>query len=166
MDVNKANAINPLGHDGPKKERKPGSEEEKQEENKDADGQEAEESPWAGAEAFAVGRRNVPHAVRISLSSVPHRAQVEEALEIIADLLEGCLPSFGGAYLRRVWHLLDEAVGLGLPMTLSVAGFAIALFAWHIDWSQNARHFSAVFLFASIAAIAYYEFWNPINRPR
>lgn len=44
----------------------------------------------AGAEAFAVGRRNVPHAVRISLASVPHRAQVEKALEIIADLLEGC----------------------------------------------------------------------------
>jgi len=54
MDVNKANAINPLGHDGPKKEPKPGSEEEKQEENEDADGQEAEKSPWAGAEAFAV----------------------------------------------------------------------------------------------------------------
>ncbi|MDA0306878.1 MAG: diguanylate cyclase, partial [Proteobacteria bacterium] len=52
--MNKANAINPLGHDGPKKERKPGSEEEKQEENKDAGGQETEESPWAGAEAFAV----------------------------------------------------------------------------------------------------------------
>lgn len=54
MDVNKANAVNPLGHSGLKKERKPGSEEEKQEENKDADGQEAEQSPWAGAEAFAV----------------------------------------------------------------------------------------------------------------
>lgn len=54
MDVNKANAINPLGQSGPKKEQKPGSEEEKQEEGKDADGQEAGESPWARAEAFAV----------------------------------------------------------------------------------------------------------------
>ena len=38
------------------------------------------------------------------------------------QLLEECLPSFGGAFLRRLWTLLDEAVGLGLPMTLSVAG--------------------------------------------
>jgi DNA-binding transcriptional MocR family regulator len=44
----------------------------------------------AGAEAFAVGRKNVPHAVRISISSVPHRAQLQEGLEIIADLLDGC----------------------------------------------------------------------------
>lgn len=38
------------------------------------------------------------------------------------QLLEQCLPSFGGAFLRRLWTLLDEAVGRGLPMTLSVAG--------------------------------------------
>jgi deoxyhypusine synthase len=37
-------------------------------------------------------------------------------------LMEDCFPSFGGAFLRRVWKLLDEAVGRGLPMTLSVSG--------------------------------------------
>jgi len=37
-------------------------------------------------------------------------------------LFERSLPSFGGAYLRRIWELLDEAVGRGLPLTLSVAG--------------------------------------------
>lgn len=54
MDVNKANAINPLGQGGLKKDPKPSSQEEEQEEDKDADGQGAGESPWAGAEAFAV----------------------------------------------------------------------------------------------------------------
>jgi len=37
-------------------------------------------------------------------------------------LIEQCFPSFGGAFLRRIWLLLDGAVGQGLPMTLSVAG--------------------------------------------
>jgi deoxyhypusine synthase len=37
-------------------------------------------------------------------------------------LLEECLPAFGGAYLRRLWQLLDEAIGRGIPLTLAVAG--------------------------------------------
>lgn len=46
---------------------------------------------------------------------------VTEALTL-EELLSECLPSFGGAYLRRLWTLLDQAVGQGLPMTLAVAG--------------------------------------------
>ena len=42
--------------------------------------------------------------------------------ESLDQLLEHSLPSFGGAYLRRVWTLLDECVGKGLPMTVSIAG--------------------------------------------
>jgi deoxyhypusine synthase len=37
-------------------------------------------------------------------------------------LIEGSFPSFGGAFLRRTWELLDRAVGSGVPLTLSVAG--------------------------------------------
>jgi deoxyhypusine synthase len=37
-------------------------------------------------------------------------------------LLERSFPSFGGAFLRRIWELLDAAVGSGVPMTLSVSG--------------------------------------------
>ena len=42
--------------------------------------------------------------------------------EGLDQFLEQCFPSFGGAYLRRVWKLLDEAIGRGIPMTLAVAG--------------------------------------------
>ena len=42
--------------------------------------------------------------------------------ETLAELLSDCLPSFGGGYLRRVWNLLDKAIGEGIPMTLSVSG--------------------------------------------
>lgn len=45
-----------------------------------------------------------------------------EEVSSLDELLEGCLPSFGGAYLRRIWELLDESVGRGVPMTLAVAG--------------------------------------------
>ncbi len=41
----------------------------------------------APAEAFAVGRAPVPHAVRIGLSAARDRAQLDRALGILADLL-------------------------------------------------------------------------------
>lgn len=41
----------------------------------------------APAEAFAVGRAPVPHAVRIGLSAARDRAQLDRALAVIADLL-------------------------------------------------------------------------------
>jgi mannosyltransferase len=47
----------------------------------------------------------------------------------------------------------------GRTMSL-VAGLLLALSPWHIDWSQNARHFSAVFLFAVICVTAFYLFWE------
>ncbi len=44
----------------------------------------------AGAEAFAVGRRDVPHAVRVCIGSVPRREDLRRGLEILGEVLEGC----------------------------------------------------------------------------
>lgn len=49
------------------------------------------------------------------------------------ELIEGCLPSFGGGYVRRLWTLLDDAVGQGLPMTLSAAG-PVTASGQHYAW--------------------------------
>jgi len=49
------------------------------------------------------------------------------------ELLESCLPSFGGGYVRRLWTLLDEAVGQGLPMTLAASG-PITASGQHYAW--------------------------------
>ncbi len=44
----------------------------------------------AGAEAFAVGRRDVPHAVRVCIARVPRREDLRRGLEILGEVLEGC----------------------------------------------------------------------------
>lgn len=54
---------------------------------------------------------------RSELSTLP----VTEAQDL-ETLLTQSLPAFGGAYLRRLFVLLDEAIGRGVPMTLAVAG--------------------------------------------
>ena len=57
---------------------------------------------------------------------------VTDALSL-DQLLEGSYPSFGGGFLRRVWSLLDEAVGLGLPLTLSISG-PVTASGQHYAW--------------------------------
>ena len=42
----------------------------------------------AGAEAFTVGR-DVPHAVRVSIAATPERADLERALNVLAEILDG-----------------------------------------------------------------------------
>ncbi|MFQ5749055.1 MAG: deoxyhypusine synthase family protein [Planctomycetota bacterium] len=53
--------------------------------------------------------------------------------ETLEELLQGGFPAFGGAGLRRIWQLLDEAVGLGLPMTLSISG-PVTVSGQHLIW--------------------------------
>jgi len=54
-------------------------------------------------------------------------------VEGLDQLLESCLPSFGGGYVRRLWTLLDEAVGQGLPMTLAASG-PVTASGQHYAW--------------------------------
>ncbi len=54
-------------------------------------------------------------------------------VEGLDELLESCLPSFGGGYVRRLWTLLDEAVGQGLPMTLAASG-PVTASGQHYAW--------------------------------
>jgi deoxyhypusine synthase len=49
------------------------------------------------------------------------------------ELFESCLPAFGGAYLRRFYQILDNAVGSGVPLTLAIAG-PVTVSGQHQAW--------------------------------
>lgn len=49
------------------------------------------------------------------------------------DLLRHCLPAFGGAYLRRIYTILDAAIGMGCPLTVAVAG-PVTVSGQHQTW--------------------------------
>lgn len=53
--------------------------------------------------------------------------------ETLDELFQHCLPAFGGAYLRRVYRILDEAIGHGCPLTLAVAG-PVTVSGQHLTW--------------------------------
>lgn len=57
--------------------------------------------------------------------AAPREELVTESVleaEGLDRIFEDSLPAFGGSDLRRVWQLLDEAIGRGLPMALAVSG--------------------------------------------
>jgi deoxyhypusine synthase len=64
-------------------------------------------------------------------SGLRHRAVTDS--KHLDHFLETSFPSFGGAFLRRIWTLLDEAIGKGIPMTLAVAG-PVTASGQHYAW--------------------------------
>jgi len=67
----------------------------------------------------------------------PHRRSVRvrrvDECDTLHDLLTHCLPAFGGAYLRRIYQILDRAVGMGCPLTLAIAG-PVTVSGQHQAW--------------------------------
>jgi len=66
-----------------------------------------------------------------------HRRQVVvrrvDECETLEDLLRGAMPAFGGAFLRRVFAILDDAIGAGCPLTLAIAG-PVTVSGQHQSW--------------------------------
>lgn len=70
----------------------------------------------------------------------------------------------------RLFPAISGCLGVGAVMWVAydlggrwaslVAGLITALSPWHIDWSQNARHFSVVFLFTTVGVMACYRYWQ------
>jgi deoxyhypusine synthase len=53
--------------------------------------------------------------------------------DTLDELFTHCLPSFGGAFLRRIYSILDTAIGAGYPLTVAVAG-PVTVSGQHLTW--------------------------------
>jgi len=83
-----------------------------------------------------------------------HRSVAE--VEGLDRLLEHCLPSFGAGYLRRVFLLLDEAIGRGVPMTLAVAG-PVTASGQHLAWLNPLLDTGWFCLVSTTDAVCYHD---------
>jgi deoxyhypusine synthase len=77
-------------------------------------------------------------------------------VEGLDGLLESSLPAFGGAYLRRIWHLLDEAVGQGLPMTVAISG-PVTVSGQHYTWLNPLLDTGWFCLLSTTDAVCYHD---------
>jgi deoxyhypusine synthase len=53
--------------------------------------------------------------------------------ETLDELFRHCLPAFGGAFLRRIYTILDQAIGMGCPITLAISG-PVTVSGQHQAW--------------------------------
>lgn len=49
------------------------------------------------------------------------------------ELFRHALPAFGGAYLRRIYTILDRAIAAGCPLTLAISG-PVTVSGQHLAW--------------------------------
>src|SRR5580693_3273501 len=67
-----------------------------------------------------------PHNPRV------HVRRVDEC-ETLDELIRHAFPAFGGAFLRRIYTILDRAIGMGCPLTLAVSG-PVTVSGQHQAW--------------------------------
>ncbi|HEX9792530.1 MAG TPA: deoxyhypusine synthase family protein [Planctomycetota bacterium] len=71
-------------------------------------------------------------------------------------VFENAFPAFGGAYLRRTWRLLDEAIGRSLPMTLAISG-PVTVSGQHLVWLNPLLDTGWFALLSTTDAVCYHD---------
>jgi len=71
------------------------------------------------------------------MNNTNERRRVEvrrvDECDTLHDLFTHCLPAFGGAFLRRIYTILDHAVGMCCPMTVAISG-PVTVSGQHQAW--------------------------------
>jgi len=78
------------------------------------------------------------------------------------EIFRHCLPAFGGAYLRRVYTILDRAIGLGCPMTLAISG-PVTVSGQHQTWLIPLLETGWVAYLSTTDAVCYHDGHRSLN---
>ena len=93
------------------------------------------------------GKGSVRRTVRVR--------RVDEC-ETLDELFTHCLPAFGGAYLRRIYTILDRAIGMGCPLTLAIAG-PVTVSGQHQTWLIPLLETGWVAYLSTTDAVCYHD---------
>jgi deoxyhypusine synthase len=86
----------------------------------------------------------------------PVRARrVDECHDLDVFILN-CLPAFGGAYLRRIYAILDQAIGHGCPITIAVSG-PVTVSAQHRTWLNPLLETGWIAYLSTTDAVCYHD---------
>src|SRR3954454_23727931 len=79
------------------------------------------------------------------------------------DLLTHCFPAFGGAFLRRIYTILDSAVGRGCPLTVSISG-PVTVSGQHLAWLIPLLETGWVAYISTTDAVCYHDGHRSLNK--
>ncbi|HXA52463.1 MAG TPA: deoxyhypusine synthase family protein [Candidatus Acidoferrum sp.] len=99
-----------------------------------------------------------PHEIAIQTARERRWVRVRrvDECQTLDDLFLNCLPAFGGAYLRRIYQILDRAIGMGCPLTLAVAG-PVTVSGQHQAWLIPLLETGWVAYLSTTDAVCYHD---------
>src|SRR6202046_108696 len=86
----------------------------------------------------------------------PVRVRRIDECQSVHEILEHCLPAFGGAILRRVYSILDRAIAMKCPLTVSIAG-PITVSGQHQAWLIPLLETGWVAYLSTTDAVCYHD---------
>ena len=84
------------------------------------------------------------------------RVRRVDECETLDEIFTNCLPAFGAAYLRRIYQILDRAIGMGCPVTMSVAG-PVTVSGQHHTWLIPLLETGWVAYLSTTDAVCYHD---------
>ncbi len=95
------------------------------------------------------------------------RVQVRrvDQCDTMDELLRHCFPAFGGAFLRRVYTILDRAIGVGCPLTIAVSG-PVTVSGQHQAWLIPLLETGWVAYVSTTDAACYHDGHRSLNAHR
>jgi deoxyhypusine synthase len=92
------------------------------------------------------------------MSNQRRRVEVRRVDECgtLDELFTHCLPAFGGASLRRIYTILDRAIAMGCPLTVSIAG-PVTVSGQHLAWLIPLLETGWVAYLSTTDAVCYHD---------
>ncbi len=90
------------------------------------------------------------------------RVRRVDECQSLDEIFRHCLPAFGGAFLRRVYTILDTAIGTGCPLTLSISG-PVTVSGQHQAWLIPLLESGWVAYLSTTDAVCYHDGHRSLN---
>ena len=99
----------------------------------------------------------------------PQRSRVKvkrvDECTTLDELITHCFPAFGGAFLRRIYKILDHAIGMGCPLTMAIAG-PVTVSGQHQAWLIPLLETGWVGYLSTTDAVCYHDGHRSLNDHR
>src|SRR5579863_2068654 len=92
----------------------------------------------------------------------PVRVRRIDECQSVHEIFEHCLPAFGGAILRRVYNILDRAIAMKCPLTISISG-PVTVSGQHQAWLIPLLETGWVAYISTTDAVCYHDGHRSLN---
>jgi deoxyhypusine synthase len=93
------------------------------------------------------------------------RVRRVDECQTMDELIRHAFPAFGGAFLRRIYTILDRAIGMGCPLTMAVSG-PVTVSGQHQAWLIPLLETGWVAYLSTTDAVCYHDGHRSLNEHR